>query len=73
MSIVTKLKQEIEVINAKLASIQSECSHPELAVTYRNFSDGAERPHTKYWADFHCSLCDKQWTGAQRSHKGSER
>jgi hypothetical protein len=63
IGIVFKLKNDIRAIEARIADIQENCSHPSEALTDKagantgNYCPGDD----SYWVDFHCHLCDKKW------------
>ncbi len=58
--IVQRLKEQIEAINTQIKEIQSECSHPKLAV-----HKIPRRTDEEFYNDCHCQLCDKRWTEDQ--------
>lgn len=62
--IVYKLQKEIEVLYEKIERIQNECSHPESVVTKEHKgSNGHYDPSDdRYWTEYTCQLCDKNWT-----------
>ncbi len=62
MNIVEQLRQEIAERQAKIAEIQSQCSHPPAAVEKKHGSNtGDVFSEDLYWTDFHCTLCGKSW------------
>lgn len=63
MSKVDELKTEIKKCMDQIDEIQNECSHPKACVTSKHGANtGNWDPSDDcYWADLHCSLCDKRW------------
>lgn len=64
MSIIKEYREEIVALQTKIAKIQDKCNHPKEATTKKHGSNtGNYDPSADcYWTDFHCKLCDKQWT-----------
>lgn len=60
---VTEIQEQIGALYEELDTIQSECSHPALALKKEaNSNTGGYDPSSdSYWYDCHCTLCDKKW------------
>lgn len=65
--IIKELKQQLADIQQRINSIQLACSHPAEASTRVGHSNTGNYDPTcdEYWWDYHCALCDKQWSTPQ--------
>jgi hypothetical protein len=64
VSIIADLNAQIAKLRLQIATIQSECSHPEST---RKSTPGADTGNYDpsqdwYWIDHECLLCEKKWT-----------
>jgi hypothetical protein len=63
MSIIKKLKKQMEDLESLIEQIQEECSHPEAAqtgVAGQDLSDDPLGTDTR-WVTCTCGLCEHVW------------
>lgn len=65
---IIELRQEIADRLAIIDRIQEACSHPPDCVESKgNSSTGNwSKADDRYWTEYHCTLCDKNWTDDTR-------
>ncbi len=60
-----RLAAKLEKVYADIASLQKECTHPNVKKEYKSNTGNYDPSCDSYWIDYRCPDCNKYWNTPQ--------